>query len=320
MQLQSRIPEILGIQYPIVQGPMSWCTDAQMVAAISNAGGLGFLGPHAGQLTNPSSNEEVIERMRAEIRKVKALTDKPFGVPLLVSANLDFIPFMVDLVIEEDVPVVLISIISEEYFAKMKAAGKKIIFRPIDATPAVAQEAERLGADIIVATGFDEGGSLPSKTIGTYAVTQAIADAVQVPVMAAGGIATIEGVRAVFALGAEGVYAGTLFLATEEGRVHPTVKQMIVDSSAEDLLMYRSSFSFYRSLPTPFAEQLVAMDKAGASTEEITKVMLAGQGMREGMVKGNFEDGYISVGNGITYIDRIRPVREVIADLMRDFA
>ncbi|MDE4031354.1 nitronate monooxygenase [Glaesserella parasuis] len=103
----NRISQILNIKYPIVQAPMSWLTDAHLVASVANAGGLGFLAPHAGQTTNPTSNQDVLDRMRAEIRKVKALTDKPFGVPFMLSYDFSLIPLMVNLLIEEQVPVVL---------------------------------------------------------------------------------------------------------------------------------------------------------------------------------------------------------------------
>ncbi|MCD8739020.1 nitronate monooxygenase [Mucilaginibacter roseus] len=294
-------------------------TDARLVAEVSEAGGLGILGPHAGQTTNPKSNEEVIGRMRTEIRKVQSLTDKPFGIPVMIAGNPDVYPLMVDLILEENVPVVLINGIDAAFFKIFKEAGRKILCRPLDVTPENAREAERLGADIIIATGFDEGGTLPSKTIGTFSVTSQIAHAVTIPVMSAGGITDVHGVRSVFALGAEGVYAGTLFLATLESRMADSVKKMVVNSSADDLLMFRSALSFYRSLPTPFAYKLVEMDKAGKSTEEITNVLVSNQGMRVGMVEGNLEEGYISVGNGITYIKEIRSVKAVINDVMQDF-
>lgn len=317
--LTSRVPQLLGITYPIIQGAMSWLTDARLVAEVSNAGGLGMLGPHAGQMTNPTSNADVIERMRTEIRNVQALTAKPFGVPVMISGNPEMIPLMTKLLLEENVPVILINGVDANLFKVFKQAGRKILCRPLDVTPENAREAQRLGADIIIATGFDEGGTLPSKTVGTFSITSQIAQAVDIPVLAAGGITNINGVRSVFALGAEGVYAGTLFLATKESRMADTVKKMIVESTASDLLMFRSALSFYRSLPTPFANKLVEMDKAGASTEEITNVLVGNQGMRVGMVEGNLKEGYVSVGNGITYIQEIRPVKVVIDDVMRDF-
>lgn len=320
MKYASRIPDILGIRYPIIQGAMSWMTDARLVAAVSNAGGLGMLGPHAGQTTNPSSNEEVIERMRAEIRKVKSLTDKPFAVPVMISENPVLLPLMRDLIIAEQVPVVLVNVVLDpDLFNAFREAGIRILFRALDPTPENAREAERLGADIIIATGFDEGGTVPTKTIGTFSITPQIAQAVRVPVMAAGGIADVTGVRAVFALGAEGVYVGSAFLATTESRMADNVKQMMVDCTAEDLLLFRTLPAFYRSLPTRLAHRMVEMSEAGASREDIARVMGGTVGMRRGMLEGDLEEGYISVGNGISYIREIRSVQALIDDLMQDF-
>lgn len=320
MKYASRIPDILGIRYPIIQGAMSWMTDARLVAAVSNAGGLGMLGPHAGQTTNPSSNEEVIERMRAEIRKVKSLTDKPFAVPVMISENPALLPLMRDLIIAEQVPVVLINVVLDpELFNAFREAGIRILFRALDPTPKNAREAERLGADIIIATGFDEGGTVPTRTIGTFSITPQIAQAVRVPVMAAGGIADVTGVRAVFSLGAEGVYVGSAFLATTESRMADNVKQMLVDCTAEDLLLFRTLPAFYRSLPTRLAQRMVEMSEAGASREDIARVMGGTVGMRRGMLEGDLEEGYISVGNGISYIREIRSVQALIDDLMQDF-
>lgn len=323
MKFQSRIPEILGIKYPIIQAAMSWMTDAKLVAAVSNAGGLGMLGPHAGQTTNPTSTEEVIDRMRAEIRKIKALTDKPFAVPVYISENPAVIEPMKQLLLEEKVPVVLINVVLDpELFRTFKEAGVKIIYRAYNPTIESSKEAERLGADVIVTTGFDEGGSVPSNPIGTFSAISHIADAVNIPVMATGGIADIRGVRATFVLGAEGVYIGTAFLATEESRMAENVKQMLVDMTAEDQMIFRINMlnSFYRSLPTQLAHKMVAEDNTDPVRGEKAQALMQGTvGMRIGMLEGDLENGYISVGNGITYIKEIRPVKALIDDLMQDF-
>lgn len=144
--MSNRITQILNIKHPIVQAPMSWLTDARLVVAVANAGGLGFLAPHAGQTTNPNSNEEVIERMRAEIRKVKALTDKPFGVPFILSYDFSLIPHMVNLFIEEKVPVVLDNgLLDADIYAKFKQAGIKIICRLPNPNLSDALRAQELG-------------------------------------------------------------------------------------------------------------------------------------------------------------------------------
>nr|WP_152596738.1 nitronate monooxygenase [Chelonobacter oris] len=325
MMQNNRITQILGIQYPIVQGPMSWMTDAKFVAAVSNAGGLGMLGPNAGLMKAPKTTEALLSTMRAEIRKTKALTDKPFGMPIILSYDFSTMGALVDLIIEEGVQVALINQLDgidyRPFMQKFKAAGVKTIFRAGTPTPQNAREAEQLGADILVATGFDEGGTVPSQVIGTFSIVPQIADAVSIPVMAAGGIADVRGVRASLALGAEGVFVGTVLLPTVENRMAESVKQRIVDSSAQDLLLYRTQPAYYRSLPTRLAHELVAMDNRGASRDELLEASKGGYGMRLGMLEeGRADEGYISVGNGISYIHEIRSVQAVINDLMQDFA
>ncbi len=323
MKKENRITEILGIRYPIIQGAMSWVTNAELVAAVSNAGGLGMLGPHAGQKTNPASLEEITDRLRNEIRKVKQLTDKPFAVPVMLSNDLETVDVIADLLIEEDVKAILINGIEnyefEPLIKKFKSHNIKIIYRALNPSVENARYAERIGADVLVATGFDEGGTVPDKIIGTFSIIPMISDAVNIPVMAAGGIADLRGVRASFALGAEGVFAGTVFIATEENPAAEHVKQLIVDHTASDLLIFRTNPAYYRSIPTPYSRELLKMDEQGRSRDEIADKMYGEQGLKVGMLDGDLEKGYITVGNGISYIKNIRPVREVIEELMHDF-
>jgi enoyl-[acyl-carrier protein] reductase II len=323
MNKRNRITEILGIKYPIIQGAMSWVTNAEFVAAVSNAGGLGMLGPHAGQKTNPKSLEEITDRLRSEIRKVKQLTDKPFAVPVMLSNDLTTVDVIADLLIEEGVEVVLINGIEDYDFEplvrKFKSHQIKIIYRALNPSVENAKNAEKIGADILVATGFDEGGTVPDKIIGTFSIIPMISDAVNIPVMAAGGIADLRAVRASFALGAEGVFAGTVFIATEENPAAENVKQLIVDHTASDLLIFRTNPAYYRSIPTPYSQELLEMDERGDSRDEIANKMYGEQGLKVGMLDGDIHKGYITVGNGISYIKNIRPVKEVVEELMYDF-
>ncbi|AHG85283.1 Dioxygenase [Bibersteinia trehalosi USDA-ARS-USMARC-190] len=313
----NRITQILNIKHPIVQAPMSWLTDAKLVAAVAEAGGLGFLAPHAGQNTNPSSNQEVLDRMRAEIRKVKALTDKPFGVPFLVSYDLSLVDPMVDLLIDEQVPVVLDNgYLDESIYQKFKQAGTKIICRLPNPNLADALKAQALGADILVLTGFDEGGTLPAKENGSFSVLAEYVGKVDLPLMLAGGIADKRTVQAALNLGAEGVWVGTAFIATEECRASENVKNWIVRANANDLLLFRTEPHYYRSLPTELAKKCFEMSENGATRAEIAKVMNAGTGMRLGMLEGNFENGYVSVGNGISAINKVQSVKGLIDELM----
>lgn len=241
----------------------------------------------------------------------------------MLSNNLNDIDAIADLLIEEDVKVVLINGIEgfdfEPLVKRFKENNIKTIYRALNPSVENAKYAEKIGVDILVATGFDEGGTVPDKIIGTFSIVPMIADAVDIPVMAAGGIADIRSVRAALALGAEGVFAGTVFIATEENPAAENVKQLIVDHTASDLLIFRTNPAYYRSVPTPYSHELLAMDERGQSRDEIANKMYGEQGLKVGMLDGDINKGYITVGNGISYIKQIRPVKEVIAELMHDF-
>lgn len=320
----NRICQILGIEKPVIQGPLSWLTDARLVAAVSNAGGLGVLGPNAGLTaeTAVSTPHETAEKMREEIRKTKALTEKPFGVNLIPSPENDiWTSPILQVIKEEGVKVVVYTAYGEgavihALFNELKAAGIAIIYRDLDPSPENTRIAEAAGADIIVATGFDEGGTLPGKALGTFSVVPLIADAVQnVPVLAAGGITDGRTAKAAQALGASGVFAGSVFISTEESRVPQSVKDKIIQSDGLDMQLFRTQPAYYRSLPGKLTEKLVAMDKAGASNEEIGKVMGGLRGLRIGMLEGNTDEGYISLGTGIGSIRGVKSVADVVNEL-----
>lgn len=320
----NRICEILGIEKPVIQGPLSWLTDARLVAAVSNAGGLGVLGPNAGLTaeTAVSTPEATAEKMREEIRKTKQLTDKPFGVNLIPSAEHDiWTPAILPVIKEEAVKVVVYTgygdgTIIPALFDELKAAGITIIYRNINPTPENTREAERAGADIIVATGFDEGGTLPGTILGTFSIVPLIADAVEnVPVLAAGGIVDKRTARAAHALGAEGIFAGSVFISTEESRVPPSLKDKIVAANGLDLSLFRTVPDYYRSLPGALTTTLVEMDKAGASKEELANTMGGLRGLRVGMLEGNTDEGYVSLGTGIGGIRKVASVAEVVEQL-----
>ena len=319
----NRICEILGINKPVIQGPMVWLTDAKLAAAVSNAGGLGSLGPNAGQTEVTRDPDGTAENMRAEIRKVKAATDKPFSVNVLpVQNDTDiYTPPMLKVIYEEKVPVItFVGEPDEAMFSEFKSHGIKIVYRSLNPTPENSRLAEKFGADIIVATGFDEGGTLPSTVIGTFSIVPMIVDSVEhTPVMASGGITDSRAFNAAFALGAEGVYCGTAFLMSKESRMADNVKQAALSSNAFDLLLFRTIPAYYRSLPGALADELVAMDKAGATNDELGRKMGGFANLRVGMLQGDMNKGYVSLGNGISFIHEIRSAKEIIYSLTKDF-
>ena len=317
--------QILKIEKPVIQGPMFWLTDAQLVAAVSEAGGLGVLGPHAGQNSLPKDDVERAERFRKEIQKVKKLTSKPFGFNIFHSGqNPDIqLQLMLKVVYEEKVPVAVVVHMgpdaAEDIITELKAHGVTVVFRHISITPDLAIKAEKAGADIIVATGMDEGGTLPNHNIGTFSIVPLIVDSVKVPVMAAGGITDRRTFNAAFALGAKGVFCGTLFLAAKEARTAQNVKEMIVKANATDIDFFRTTPYYYRSIPTPLSQKLVKMDNELKTREEIANEMHPMRNMKFGMLDGKVDVGYISVGLGVSMIHSIRSCKEIIDDITQDF-
>ncbi|HEA0067582.1 nitronate monooxygenase family protein [Staphylococcus aureus] len=318
--MENRVSKILNIEKPIIQGPMNGLTNANFVASVSEAGGLGILGPNAGEARITNSPFETAEKMRLEVKKVKKLTSKPFASTIMVSEDLSYTSYLIDMLIEENISAVLINgILDQTIFNKLKENNIKIIFRPLTPTIENAIKSEELGADVFVATGFDEGDTVPEKIIGTFSIIPMIADAIKIPVIAAGGIGDVRGVRAAFCLGAEGVFVGSVLIPTFENPAAENVKQYIVDSNAEDLILFRTIPSYYRSLPGKLARELEEMDKNGATNEELAKHMGGDRNMRLGMLNGDTENGYVSVGTGISPINSIRSTKSVIDDLMQDF-
>ena len=304
---------------------MFWLTDAKLVAAVSEAGGLGVLGPHAGQNSLPKDDEEKAERMRQEIKKVKELTSKPFGINIFHSGqNPDKqLELMLKVVYEEKVPVGIVAHDgpepAEDIIKELKSHGVTVVYRQITITPDIAKKAEKAGADIIVATGMDEGGTLPNHNIGTFSIVPLIVDSVKIPVMAAGGITDKRTFNAALALGAEGVFCGSLFLSSTEARAPKNVKDLIVKTNATDIDFFRTTPYYYRSIPTPLSQKLVQMDKELKTREEIANAMHPMRNMKFGMLDGQVDVGYISVGLGVSMIHSIRPCKEIIDDMTQDF-
>ena len=321
----NRVCQILKIEKPVIQGPMFWLTDAKLVAAVSEAGGLGVLGPHAGQNSLPKDDEERAERMRQEIKKVKELTSKPFGINIFHSGqNPDKqLELMLKVVYEEKVPVGIVAHDgpepAEDIIKELKSHGVTVVYRQITITPDIAKKAEKAGADIIVATGMDEGGTLPNHNIGTFSIVPLIVDSVKIPVMAAGGITDKRTFNAALALGAEGVFCGSLFLSSTEARAPKNVKDLIVKTNATDIDFFRTTPYYYRSIPTPLSQKLVQMDKELKTREEIANAMHPMRNMKFGMLDGQVDVGYISVGLGVSMIHSIRPCKEIIDDITQDF-
>lgn len=315
------ICRILGIRYPLIQAPMNWINNAEMVAAVSNAGALGVLGPNAGPKEINGRRVPTEERISIELERVRRLTSAPAGINIFSDhddATRAYALKTIAAARANNVNIYcLVGTFDEVVYSAIKEAGGIIVHRELTPTRESARIAEEHGADIIVATGIDEGGMIPSNSIGTFTIVPSIVDAVKsVPVMAAGGINDIRGVRAAFALGAQGVYVGTRFIASTECPAAESVKQMIINGNGDELIAVTPN---ERSLPTPAARDYNRRLLAGESAESIHKEIMTKGGLGPAMLHGDTTNGIISVNTGISTIRSIRPVAEIVAELMADF-
>lgn len=315
--------KVLGIKRPIIQGPMFWLTNAKFVAAVSNAGGLGVLGINAGQYEPTKSLEVTLEHIKDQIHQTRELTDQPFGLNLVLSDDPEHDVFTgptIELMAAEHVPVAVIYATKyiPKWFDMLKQKGIKIVYRPATPTKMVVADAVERGVDVIVATGFDEGGTIPDKVVGTFSAVPLVVDVVagRVPVLAAGGIVDERTTKAAMALGANGVFVGTALLATNESPMADNIKEQLIKLDANDQLMFRALPAYYRSIPGKLPNHLVELDKAGKSNSEIWHAAGNYSGMRTGMLLGDLDHGYASFGLGMTFIDKIEPVKTVMDRLV----
>lgn len=295
----TRITDLLNISYPVIQGGMAWIATHELAAAVSQAGGLGIIA--AGNNTG--------EVLREEIRKLKELTDKPFGVNIMLMSR--YVGDIVNVVLEEGVPVVTTGAGNPaKYLDKFKENNVKVI--PVVPTVALAVRLERLGADAIIVEGTEAGGHIGELT--TMTLIPQVADAVNIPIIAAGGIADSRGVTAAIALGADGVQVGTRFVCSTEAKVHPNYKEQILKAKDRDAIVAgRSTGHPVRLLKNKFTKEYLEVEKSGASMEVLEKM---GSGrLRSAVVDGDIVNGSVMGGQIAGLICDIKPCKEIIDDL-----
>lgn len=300
--IKTRLTEVLNIEYPIIQGGMAWVAESTLAAAVSNAGGIGLI-------AGGSAPAEVIRR---EILKARELTDKPFGVNImLMSENA---PDLAQLVEELKVSVVTTGAGSPaKYIDGWKAAGIKVI--PVIPTVALALRMERAGADAVIAEGCESGGHIGELT--TMALVPQVADAVKIPVIAAGGIADGRGVAASLMLGAQGVQVGTRFLASEECKIHENYKKMVLDARDTDTAVTgRSNGHPARQIRNRMTRHFLEMEKSGAGFEELEALTLGS--LRRAALEGDRDLGSFMAGQISGMIKDIRPCGDIIKELFAD--
>jgi NAD(P)H-dependent flavin oxidoreductase YrpB (nitropropane dioxygenase family) len=307
---QTRITEMLGIKYPIIQGAMMWLSRAEMVAAVSNAGGLGIMA----SLTFPTVSE-----LREEIRKVKSLTDKPFAV------NITLLPTLRPRSLEEYIAAAIeegVTIIEtagrnpRQYMRQLREGGVKIMHKV--ASVKAALTAERVGVDAVTIVGFEEGGNPGMDDVTTLILVPRTVDELSIPVIAGGGFGDGRGFMAALSLGAEGVLMGTRFMMSKESPLHPGIKQRLLEAGEKDTLMImRSINNPERVVATGFAQSILEMEKRGTTLEELLP-MIDGLRQKQALDKGEPEQAMIPCGQVVGLIDDLPTVKEIIDGIIKE--
>lgn len=299
MLADNRVAKLLGIEYPVVQGGMAWVADADLAAAVSNGGGLGIIA--AGNMP-----PDVLEQ---QIIKARSLTDKPFGVNIMLlspTAN-----DALEVVARNMVPVVTTGAGSPgKVIERLKPVGTIVV--PVIASVAHARRVERQGADAVVAEGMEAGGHIGDIT--TMVLVPQVADSVGIPVIAAGGIADSRGVVAAFSLGAEGVQIGTRFVCAAESNVHPAYKNEIIKArDRSTVITGRVTGHPVRCIQNRLTREFERIERAGATIEEVEKL---GTGkLRAAVVDGDVDFGSVMAGQSAALVDKIQPARDIIMEL-----
>ena len=300
--MKTEITELLGIEYPIIQGGMAWVADYHLAAAVSEAGGLGIIG--AGGMD--------AEMVRNQVREVKKLTNKPFGVNVMLMNP--HAPEIAKMLVEEDVKVVTTGAGSPEKFMPMwKEAGIKVI--PVIASVAYAKRMEKVGADAIVAEGTESGGHIGEAT--TMTLVPQVVDAVNIPVIAAGGIADGRGFAAAFMLGAKAVQMGTVFICADETNVHQNYKDFVMKAKDIDSKVTgRSTGHPVRILRNQMVTEYLKLESEGATLDELEHLTLGA--LRKAVVDGDVKMGSVMAGQISGLVKEQRTCKQIIDDIMTE--
>lgn len=301
----NRISTLFGIQYPIIQAGMIWASGWRLASAVSNAGGLGLIG--AGSMYP--------EVLKHHIQNCKAATNKPFGVnvPLLYPD----IEQLMNIILEEKVQVVFTSAGNPKTWTPvLKAAGIKVVH--VVSSSTFAQKSEAAGVDAVVAEGFEAGGHNGREETTSMVLIPAVCEKVQIPVIAAGGIASGKAMAAAFALGASGVQVGSRFVATPEASSHINFKQAVINAKEGDTMLSLKKLTPVRLIKNPFYEAIKIAEDKGADPATL-QTLLGRARAKTGMFEGNLDEGELEIGQVSALIHDIKPAAEVVADIWTEF-
>ena len=304
--MKTRITTLLGIEHPIIQGGMIWASQWQLVTAVSNAGGLGLLG----------SGSMSAEELRNQIRQCKAHTSKPFGVnvPIMYANSAQ----TMEVIMDEGVSVVFTSAGNPALWTeKLHEKGIKVVH--VVSSSKFALKAQAAGVDAVVAEGFEAGGHNGREETTTLVLLPQVCQAVSIPVIAAGGIASGKAMFAAMALGASAVQLGSRFIATEEATVHPDFKAAVLEAKEGDTVLTLKELSPVRLLKNPFYEQVEALYNQREATPENLRQLLGKGRAKLGMYEGDLKEGELEIGQVSSLIKEVKTVKEVFEELLTEF-
>ena len=306
MNFSTRITELLGIRYPILQAGMSWASsNAELALAVSQAGALGVI----------AAGPMYPDALRAAIRAVKEQTDRPFAVnvPLYNPRAATFL----DVVLEESVPIIVASQGGpKQHIARFKERG--VTWLHVTASPEHASKAEAAGVDAVIAVGTEAGGHPPPDEVGSLVVVRAVVKAVGIPVIGGGGLADGAGIAAMFCLGADGVQLGTRFLMTPESNLHTAYKERALAAGIADTTLIGRGKLPIRVLKNDFTREFEAAERSGASAEDLA-TLSAGRTLKMAAFDGDIDRGKVEVGQSVGLIDELLPAAELVQRLIAEF-
>lgn len=301
----NRITALFKIKYPLIQGGMIWCSGWELASAVSNAGGLGLIG----------SGSMYPEILREQILKCQAATDKPFGVNIpLLYPNIEE---HLNTLIELKVPIVFTSAGNPKaHTARLKAAGITVVH--VVSSKKFALKAQEAGVDAIVAEGFEAGGHNGREETTTLCLIPSVAEAVDIPVIAAGGIGSGKAMLAAMILGADGVQVGSRFIATPESSAHRAFKERILQAEEGDTKLTLKEITPVRLLNNPFYQEIQAIYERNGTPEELAAHLGRGRA-KKGMFEGDLDAGELEVGQVSAMIRSVKPAGEIVNEMIEEF-
>ncbi|SNT51783.1 enoyl-[acyl-carrier protein] reductase II [Bacillus sp. OK838] len=316
----NRITNLIGIKYPVISAAMTWVTSAEFVAAVSNAGGMGVLGPNAGQKEKATSAEDMADRLTKEIRKVRELTNKPFAVnyifPMGGASEDPFTNAVFEVLVKENVKNVIAigQRVVDREMKRLKEHNINVIYRDLSPTVEKLVEAAKTGVDALIVTGYEAGGHMSDFKISTLSLVPQVTSLVKIPVIAAGGIIDGRGAKAAFSMGAEGVYMGTRFIATKENPASIETKNAIINVKSEEFIEFKSGTGHLRTIPTEAGKKALELINQGKPKEAYKYY---GEGFKIGMLDGDLVNGTVSVSESAGGIKQILTCQEVVEEIVR---